>query len=204
MLSYQLDIAWYLEQSNFRNKCNIFAIYTATMIKKQSTQALSEQFTEIYDAYARELLGFSFQKTSDKAIAEDIVADTFSKLWKKMSEGENIENPRALLYTIIRSLIIDQYRKNSIRQTIPIDEVVETLVSEGMIEMKIDLKKSYAQIMEIFQEIKQEYSDILILHYVQELSISEISEILGETENNLRVRLHRALGAVRKKLDYER
>jgi len=162
---------------------------------------IQDQFSAVYDAYAEELLSFVFYKVSDKMFTEDIVADTFAKLWQKMSQGEIVQNARALLYTIARSLIIDHYRKQDVRKHIPLDEVVDTLVAEGCMMAELDAKSSYERILTAMQSIKPQYADILLLHYVQELSVGEIGEMLLEKENTVRVRLHRALNAIRKKLE---
>ena len=161
-------------------------------------------FSDIYDLHADELLNFVFHKVSDKLLTEDIVADAFAKFWEKVLNNESIHNARALLYTMVRSQIIDHYRSKKIRQHVPLEDVIDTLVHDGFIAGKMDSKREYAKVMLVLQQLKQEYSDMLILHYVQEFSVSEISELLNEKENNVRVRLHRALGSLRKKLDYEK
>lgn len=164
---------------------------------------IKEQFSTIYDNYAEELLSFVFFKVNDKDLTEDIVADTFAKLWHKMADGEVLRNARALLYLMARSLIVDYYRKKSIRHDIPLEDVVDTLIAEGSLVFDIDTKAGYDEVMRVMYLIKPQYTDILLLHYVQELSIHEIADILSETENNIRVRLHRAVQSIRKKLKYE-
>lgn len=159
-------------------------------------------FEAIYDTEAAGLLRFAFLKLSDLSLAEDVVSDVFLKFWKKYSDGEVIENPRALLYTIGRRTIVDQYRRADFRTNVSIDKVDESvLAAEDTIVKDIDFRDEYNNVREAMKEIKPEYADILLLHYVEELSINEIAEILNEKENNLRVRLHRALAALRKKVN---
>ncbi len=49
-------------------------------------------------------------------------------------------------------------------------------------------------------ELKDEYQEVIILRYVDELSISEISEIMEKPKGNVRVLLHRSLKALRELL----
>lgn len=165
--------------------------------------ALHKRFTEIYDALAEGLLGFVLYRVNDKSPTEDIVADTFVRFWKKLSDGEEVKNEKALLYTIARGLIIDYYRKQNIRKHIPADEIIDSLAADGSIIDELANKEEYSRAMDALRDVKPEYADILILHYVKDFSISELADIMKTTENNLRVRLHRALEAVRKKLKHE-
>lgn len=165
---------------------------------------LHKRFTEVYDALAEGLLGFVLYRVNDKSLTEDIVSDTFVRFWRKLSDGEEIKNEKALLYTIARGLIIDHYRKQNIRKHIPIDEVINSLAEEGSIIDELADKEEYSRVADALHEIKPEYADILILHYLKDFSISELADMMNVTENNLRVRLHRALDAVRKKLKHEK
>jgi len=47
-------------------------------------------------------------------------------------------------------------------------------------------------------EIKKEYQDIIIWHYLEDMTIKEIAELTGKTEGNVRVMAHRGLAALRK------
>lgn len=165
---------------------------------------LHKRFTEVYDALAEGLLGFVLYRVNDKSLTEDIVSDTFVRFWRKLSDGEEIKNEKALLYTIARGLIIDHYRKQNIRKHIPIDEVINSLAEKGSIIDELADKEEYSRVADALHEIKPEYADILILHYLKDFSISELADMMNVTENNLRVRLHRALDAVRKKLKHEK
>jgi RNA polymerase sigma-70 factor (ECF subfamily) len=165
---------------------------------------LREQFVALYDAHAGRLLSFAFYRVHERTLAEDITADAFVKLWQRMQSGVQIENARALLYTITRGMIIDQYRKQSIRQVVPIESELDALRVEETIVNELDAKRDYAIVAKAVSSLKAEYADIIILYYLQELPITEIAHILGLTENNARVRVHRALTALREQLHYVR
>ena len=63
----------------------------------------------------------------------------------------------------------------------------------GNLERLLDGK----EVMKLIEAIPEMYRDALIMRYVDDLSVQEIAEITGETENNISVRIHRALDKVR-------
>jgi RNA polymerase sigma-70 factor (ECF subfamily) len=67
-------------------------------------------FNAIYDMYADKLYGFAFVHTKSKELANDIVQDTFLKIWT-MRESISMEGSmQSLLYTMSYHKIIDVFR----------------------------------------------------------------------------------------------
>ena len=60
-------------------------------------------FAELYDRYAPGLLAFSIQYVGDRAAAEDVVQQTFLAAYRVLSEGTELEHPRAWLYHVARN-----------------------------------------------------------------------------------------------------
>jgi RNA polymerase sigma-70 factor (ECF subfamily) len=157
-------------------------------------------FEEVYNAHIKEIFRFSHLKVGERQTAEDIAANTFLKFWQRMSSGELVKNPRALLYFIARSLIIDHYRMQARRMNTNIDFLEEAdmhLIDSYDLVESLDSKYAYETVMQAMPRLKESYQEIILLHYVEGLSMTEVSEILEETENNSRVRLHRALTELR-------
>ena len=161
-------------------------------------------FEVIFDDYGKDILRYAGFKTSDPAVAEDIAAATFLKYWEKASAGDAITNPRAFLYMVAHGLVVDHYRASSRHQSTPLEEDAELTTSEGDIDVEgLDSKKAYEDILSKLETLKPEYHHVILLHYVEGLTITEVAGILGETENNVRVRLHRGLTKLRKQFAYE-
>ncbi len=54
------------------------------------------------------------------------------------------------------------------------------------------------QAVELIKKLDEKYRDVLMLRYVDEMSVKEIAEIVGESENNVSVRIHRGLDKLEK------
>ena len=159
---------------------------------------LHKIFEEVYQLQAKAIFRFVYFKVSDYELAQDITAETFLRFWKVLSGQGNIQNRRALLYTISNGLVIDYYRKAEHKKKVAISKIDENLVFvTDSLEEKLDAKTQLQQVLAALQKIKKEYRDVLLLYYVDELEVSEIAFIVKKKENAVRVLIHRALKALK-------
>jgi RNA polymerase sigma-70 factor (ECF subfamily) len=161
----------------------------------------SNTFDTLYALYAPAIFRFAYIKTSSKELAEDISADTFCKFFEYSLTHQNIDNPKAMLYRIASNLVIDSYRKKAYRDTKLVqDAEVEHIASNEDIFRNHSIKESFQAVQTVMKELKKDYEDILLLHYIEDLTVKEISEVLDITENSTRVKLHRAEQSLKKQL----
>ena len=76
-------------------------------LQKGSYEAVSE----LYSLYSNKLYSFVLAQTKNSTLSEDIVQETFLKLWKSRKQLDCYGNVHALIFTIARNLIIDSFRK---------------------------------------------------------------------------------------------
>ncbi len=155
-----------------------------------------KQFLELYEKHADELFRYCFFKTSSREQSLEIVQEIFMKAWVGMQNGMIMDNPKAFLYASVRNAITDWYRK---KKPVSLDELNE----EGFDAMYETEGKHYdklesERILEKTAKLEEKYREVITLRFVNDLSITEIAELLGENENNVSVRLHRALEKLRK------
>lgn len=174
---------------------NFLVIVTAYFMWEKANKKI---FDTTYKEYAKGIFRFVYFRVSDFELAQDLTADTFVRLWKKLKNNEQVKNPKALLYMIARGLIIDHYRKKKNQKTVAIDLVDEQLLSQvDDTEDELSIRQEMEKVLSSIKKIKKEYQEILLLHYVEDLSITEIADILNKKENAVRVLLHRALKSLK-------
>lgn len=154
-----------------------------------------KDFIHAYDVYADDLFRFCILRVSDTEVASDLVQETFTKTWLYLRGGQEIEHMRAFLYQTLRNLIIDFYRK---KKPVSLDEKLEEGGQiEGAlhedIEMSIEKEYDIEHVKKLLRRLPDIYQEVIILRYVEGLSIDEIGTMLGETNNAVSVRIHRAL-----------
>lgn len=128
-------------------------------------------------------------RIKNKADVEDVLQDFYLKLYRSLKSYDGKGHFYAFFYKIARSVYLDWLRKLS--PEIARDEPNFQQISAGddsiqKFEKQYDLERA----MQALEEIDRE---ILRLYFVDGLKNGEIARILGLTEENVKVRKHRAL-----------
>ena len=158
-----------------------------------------DAFGILYDKYVDAIYRFVLFKVGNQQEAQDITSESFIKAWKYIVEQQNIKNPRALIYKIARNLVIDYYRTNKSRISVDIESVALHLASnESDTPQGAYLKTEIQEtVMKALAEIKDEYREVIILKFVEGVSIGEIAKILNRSHGAIRVLIHRATKALK-------
>lgn len=148
-------------------------------------------FLEAYERHADAIFRYCYYRVYDREKALDLAQETFTRVWKHLTEGNIIKNLRAFLFTTARNLIIDSSRR---RRELSLDELKENGFepSADACEhqaMQIDVKHAIIKL----QELKEEYREAVYMRYVEGLKPREIAEITGESQNIISVRIHRGV-----------
>ena len=167
-----------------------------------------DRFLAAFEEYSDALFRHASLRISDRERAIDIVHDTYTKVWMYVRQGHDIEQFRPFLYKVLNNLIIDEYRKkreSSLDALFEVDGVDEGTfedLSENTVEQlaaTIDGKKAFKEL----ERLPDEYREVIILRFIDELGPKEISELIEESENVISVRLHRGLSMLRKLMHQE-
>ncbi len=161
---------------------------------KVSTKKDPEAFGKLYDAYIEKIYRFVYFKVSSREEAEDITSETFLKAWGYLIENGNskeVKNFAGFIYRVARNLIIDFYRKRGARQEVNLDPEMEIAIDDKRFN-QVAVNQELEKVLKTLKKLKQEYQEIVLLKYVEEMSVGEIAEILGKSNLNVRVTLHRA------------
>lgn len=164
------------------------------------------RFLKAFDDFNDALFRHAYLRVSNREKAVDLVHDTFTKVWTYLRNGYEIDNFRPFLYKVLNNLIIDEYRR---RKEASLDAMLEI---EGVDEGSFDeLSESTAEALaatidgrkafELLEEMPDQYKEVIILRFVDQLGPREISVLIEETENVVSVRIHRGLKMLRQLLE---
>jgi len=158
---------------------------------KRVSAKIENNFLNAYDLYSDQIYRHCFFRVSDEERATDLVADTFTKVWQYLAQGGEIKNIRAFLYKVANNLIIDHYRK---KKTTSLDQLAEdhNFDPPENTHEKIEQESEIHLLTKTLDKLEDEYKEVMIMRYIDGLSIKEISEIKEESQNAVSVRLHRA------------
>lgn len=165
-----------------------------------------KQFIELFDEYHSGIYRFLRVKLPRDEIAQDLASETFLRAWDYIQRNPDNypENPRAYLYKTAYNCLVDYYRKR--KEELPMkNEIIESIdkLRENDIVGTVFGKSDIVETERIFNQIQQLSGDsaqLITLKYIEDLSNSEIADILGKNEGAVRTGLSRALKQLRSRL----
>lgn len=151
----------------------------------------------LLERYLTVIYNFIYRLVLNKHTAEDLTQETFFKFWKNLKKVNPNKKLRPWLYVIAKNTTFDYLRKKKIItknidfwENLP-DEKIDPAENFDQKILSRDLEKALRKLPEI-------YRAILILHYKNEFSLVEISQILKMPYNTTKSRYRRGLMILKK------
>lgn len=162
------------------------------MPNDKKREHLKRDFNKAYEDHSDALFRYSFYKVSDKEKALDIVQDTFVRFWEFIAADGEVLNTKSFLYRIATNAIIDYYRK---KKEVSLDDMSDFGFNpeDDDAHHKVLRTPDSKLALELVQKLEEQAQVIVLMRYVENLTVKEIAEALDERENTISVRLHRAI-----------
>jgi len=176
---------------------------TATKLKEDEIIALLQQrdrraISVLYDQYSVALHGVIFNIVQSQETAEDLLQETFVKIWLNFS---TYDAQKGRLYTwmlnIARNLAIDKTRssKFAINKKIQnIDKSVNAIDSEHEVVFETD----HIGLRQVVEQLRPEQKELIDLVYFYGFTQAEAAEKLGVPLGTVKTRIRSAMGELRK------
>ncbi len=156
-------------------------------------------FETLYERYAEKVYRKCLSLVKDPAKAEDFTHDIFLKLIIKIGSFKEEARFSTWLYSITYNYCMDQLRMNKKRAEKEIEEEMDIPddADEDAIfdEQNLDSRRLQRSI----EKLTLEEKTILMMKYIDDLSIREISQIFKISESAVKMRLLRSRETLRKK-----
>jgi RNA polymerase sigma-70 factor, ECF subfamily len=143
-------------------------------------------FADLYRNHARAVYRFALYLSGDSALAEDIVSETFLRVWDS-TVTVRMDTVRGYLFAIARNLFLHELRRK--RRQSPLEDrysIAATAASE--VESREDLRDTLAAL----QALSEADRTAVLLRAHEGLSYEEIARILGLSLSAAKVKIHRA------------
>jgi len=160
-----------------------------------------DAFSQLYDLFIDQIFRYVFYRVKSTD-AEDLVEIVFLKVWENIDKYKvkKKNSFSAWLYRIAHNLVVDYYRSKKDRDYNELSIDIPTQDREHnsirMAERSLD-KENLKNAM---KNLKQSYQDIILYKFINELTNTEIAQILDKSEGSLRILQHRALKALKKEM----
>ncbi|GAA0178151.1 RNA polymerase sigma factor [Clostridium sediminicola] len=153
-----------------------------------------EAFKFLLKNYGSSILKLCFSILKDIHLAEDIVQETFVKVYNKIGEF----NERSSLYTWICKIAVNECRGRLRKQKKEkLFFKIPEIKSKDNVEEQTIKNIEGSKIRKIIFSLKPIYREILTLYYISDFSVKDISRITGEKESTIKSRLKRGRDIVK-------
>ena len=162
-------------------------IFTDEELALEAQAGSRRCFEELIERYSPKLFNFLRPKIASNQDIEDIIQETFFKLYKNIFRYDPKWKFSTWIYTATNRMAISFYRSKKKKNVTELP----TYIDEDPAEML--LKKTQTEnIWKLARNLKSDYYDVLWLRYVEEMSLKEIAKIMRKTAVAVRLLLHRA------------
>ena len=153
---------------------------------------------QIYDLYSPELYCYAARFLGDPSVAEDCVADTFSRFLKAIQARRGPKDYlRAYLYRIAHNWIADYYRRAP-----DATELQDTHPDSGNApELEASHRIHQAQVRKAINELTPEQQQVVTLKYLEGWKNEEIAQAVRKSVGAVKSLQHRALAQLKKRLE---
>lgn len=149
-----------------------------------------------------ELFRLALRITLNDAEAEDVVQETLIKVWNRRDEWGQIESIEAYCLTVCRNMALDRTKKMANRNEDLDTEATGQSPDESYSanpEHKAVLKDTVAIVRRLIDSLPEKQRSIMQLRDVEGKSYKEIAEVLGISQEQVKVNLFRARQTIRQK-----
>lgn len=161
-------------------------------------EELEKVFIGSFKEYGDAIFRFCVLKVSHVELAEDMTQEVFMRYWQYLRNGKEMTNTRSLLYTIANNLAKDWYKRKKADSL----DAKQELGYEPTAAGDQETTAMYHEMLEAMEGMEEKDKEVLLLRHVEGYLPNEIAEMLGESANQISVRLNRAAKRLHKQLGY--
>jgi RNA polymerase sigma-70 factor, ECF subfamily len=151
-------------------------------------------FARLYALTHAKLLGVALRILRDRALAEDVLQESYVKVWRHAeSYNPAIASPMTWMATIVRHGAIDALRKRQLEAFGSEDEMATIASSDPDPVEEMHLARLRPKALAAFAKLPKEKRRLIMLAYLRDRSRQELSQRFGVPANTVKTHLRRAL-----------
>lgn len=135
------------------------------------------------ERFYRELLNFLTRQVNDRDTAADLAQESYARVLAAQHQGQEVADPRALLYRTAKNLVTDQHRRSEFRRHDSLDTVAEPEAQHAPAHLQPEevlasrqTVHAYAQAIE---DLPPRCREAFVLHIIEDLPQAEVARRMG-------------------------
>ncbi|MEI9918391.1 MAG: sigma-70 family RNA polymerase sigma factor [Bacteroidota bacterium] len=155
-------------------------------------------FRPLYEAYFKRILLFVLHRVGDKDLASDVTQQVFLNALSKIDKYQSRGLPfSSWLFRIASNQCNDFFRKNKKMRTVVLEDTNIRELYEDLTEEQ-SWSEWEKKLPGVLEHLSPDDLQLIELRYFEQRPFKEVSEIMGLTESNTKVRAYRILDKMKK------
>ncbi|MDF2787456.1 RNA polymerase sigma factor SigW [Neobacillus niacini] len=183
------------------------------LIKKRIKQVIKgdqDAFAEIVEIYSNSIYQLGYRMLGNRHEAEDIAQEAFIRAYVNIKSFNQDLKFSTWLFRIATNLCIDRIRKKKpdyyldaeVSGTDGLTMYSQLASNSPLPETELESLELQDSVQKEILKLPEKYRSVIVLKYIEELSLNEISEILDLPLGTVKTRIHRGREALRQQLRY--
>lgn len=162
-------------------------------MKSRKKDPRRADFEAIYQRHSREVWALVYARWLNAEVAQDVLQETFLRLWRQHQDGTRIDNPRAWLLRVARNLAEDHAKSSFRRNGTQPPQTMNTVRGKDALPLDaMEQAETFAQVRDELNQLPIPDREILTLRYALDYDANEIAELLEINPTAVHMRLSRA------------
>ena len=163
-------------------------------MNQQDSSCEPDNFRRLFDEHSKALHHFAYYKSGDANQAEDVVQESYLRLWKNCAQV-SMEKAKQFLFAVANNLMLDQFKHEKVKLKFQSTQRVHQNSQDPqflmeVLEFKTNLETAIAALPEGQREV-------FLLNRIDKMKYREIAEHLGISQKAVEKRMHKALLSLR-------
>ena len=151
----------------------------------------------LYTEYRNKVLSYIRSRVFNASDVEDLCEDVFIKAFTAADSYDTAKAaPGTWLYSITKNTVIDYFRR-----TRPTEEIPEEISDDSLPEDEIIDAETLEELAAALEKLPTELTDIIVLHYYDNLPLTDIASSLNISYGAVKIRHNKALSSLRSALE---
>jgi RNA polymerase sigma-70 factor (ECF subfamily) len=159
-----------------------------------------DRLGDLFERHHRSLYGFFVHLTGNRTASEDLVQFVFERMLKYRHTYRDEGKFTAWIYHLARTVAADHFRRGQrLPQSLAPEDLPDVADEAPDAGATAETTEDLALMREALAALSPDHREVLVLHRLQHLPHAEIARLLDCREGTVKVRLHRALAALRER-----
>jgi len=154
-------------------------------------------YESLYNKHAKDLRNYLYYKFGNLESAEDIVQESFIKLWQKCADVV-LEKAKSFLYTVATNMFLNE--KSHDKVVLKFQQIPQNDTNIESPEFLMLEKEYMVKLQKTLSQLPDGQREVFLLNRIDKKTYAEIAELLNISVKAVEKRMHNALKQLREKI----